>query len=441
MLKRVYLFCLISAILIMLTKCRKEMTGTYKPVNDCVKIEVLETGASFAAMQLTIDAVHLPKAFRLLQDDVEITGGYFTSADTVLFTDSLTAESEYTFRLHYLRSGLIAGISEDVQVTTMPLSSSDFTWQVDTVGAFPAQAYDLAVIDENNVWAVGKFPRYYAEDQPPNAVRWNGSDYEYHKIKVQPQGSDTAYVSPLQTVLAFAANDIWVFHYVGRYSHYNGVSWVPGSIPWESFKGNITKAWGFSSDDFYLIGTNGSITHYDGHAFSLMESGTDSDLADIHGYQNPNTGFKTVWIAGHKVLLELKNDTWIQKWHSDIPAASELFYPHQVSIISERFLALCLYNGPQRKNRLYIACQDNLSNQLQLSEGITFDWSMAFSGLNNILVAGDFGNIEHYNGLISSLANGQNYADRWFAIKKLNKSIFAVGILGQEALFIHGIQN
>jgi len=191
----------------------------------------------------------------------------------------------------------------------------------------------------------------------------------------------------------------------------------------------------------YLIGTNGSITHYNGHSFTLMESGTDADLTDIHGFKDEKTGSALVWITGRKVLLQQINNRWNQVWNIDNPLAIQQFFSHRVTAINERFLVLCVYNGPLRKNRIYLAVQENVSINQFLAEGITFDWSMSYDALNNIFIAGDFGNIEHYNGASLTLQNGNIYSDRIFSIKSLNKAIYAVGIVGQDALFIHGKQN
>ena len=422
--------------------CRQDVTGLLEIDESIMKVTVLKEGASFAAVRVSIDSKAGEKDYTLQLNGREIITGQFSGTDTLVFIDSLVPATEYSLRGRYWRKGQLAGVSGEEKITTLPLSSNNFTWRVDTVGTFPAQANDLAVIDENNVWAVGYFPRYEGEPSPvSNAVKWNGNGYEYYKIKVQPQGKDTAYVSPLQTVMSFSQNDIWVFHYVGRYAHFNGTSWKPGYIPWASFKGNITKAWGFSSDDLYLIGRNGSITHYDGQSFTLMESGTDADLIDIHGFTNEKSGEKTIWIAGHYILLKLVDNTWTQVWKRDNPVVQQEYYPHRVHAIDEKLLLLCAYNGPLRNNRIYLIDSGDISNSLKLCEGITFDWDMSYTALNNIFLAGDFGNIEHYNGISFSLINTYVHTARIFSIKNLREKIYAVGLLGQEALFIHGKQN
>ena len=199
-------------------------------------------------------------------------------------------------------------------------TSHDFSWTIDTIGTYGSYLKDVAIIDENNIWAVGEIhtdetDRYDSLGiwQPPfNAVHWQGTAWELLRIPAV----DVVGVygrSPILTTFAFSSEDIWFFSQAGSYARWDGSNWE-SQIVWEAV-GSITKMWGTSSQDMYFVGTNGSITHYDGQSWQRLESGTDLDLRDISGYQDQ------VFITGHSdqyesIALELLNGTWMTRFSS-----------------------------------------------------------------------------------------------------------------------------
>ena len=110
---------------------------------------------------------------------------------------------------------------------TPDTTSHDFTWQIDILGDGNASRLnDVCIIDENDVWAVGKI---YLKDStgefiypPYNAVHWNGTQWELKKITVIYKGN--AVVAPLYGVFAFSATDIWTTS--GTPIHGNGQKWT-----------------------------------------------------------------------------------------------------------------------------------------------------------------------------------------------------------------------
>ncbi|MCF8262109.1 MAG: hypothetical protein K9J12_15135, partial [Melioribacteraceae bacterium] len=92
--------------------------------------------------------------------------------------------------------------SNTVNITTMDTTSHDFNWQTFTFGdGSGGSSYlnDVAIVDENNIWAVGMI---YENGEKYNAVHWDGSEWELLAIDWD------GVVSELRTILAFSANDI-----------------------------------------------------------------------------------------------------------------------------------------------------------------------------------------------------------------------------------------
>jgi hypothetical protein len=63
------------------------------------------------------------------------------------------------------------------------------------------------------------------------------------------------------------------------------VSGLEGTTP----EINIMDVWGESADNIFAVGFNGSILHYDGTAWSSMESGTKANLEGVWGYIRRNS--------------------------------------------------------------------------------------------------------------------------------------------------------
>ncbi|HEY7375180.1 MAG TPA: hypothetical protein VIF57_23665 [Polyangia bacterium] len=66
---------------------------------------------------------------------------------------------------------------------------------------------------------------------------------------------------------------------------------------WEKLDVGVTRGaasalWARAFDDVWVVGTGGLILHFDGRAWTREESGTDEDLAGIHGAGD------TIWILG-----------------------------------------------------------------------------------------------------------------------------------------------
>ena len=170
-------------------------------------------------------------------------------------------------------------------------TSHDFTWQTDTIGA-QGVFYDVAIINDTLAYAVGEiFLRDSTGQIDPqlyNVAVWNGTDWILSR----------ATNVPLRAVFAFAENDIWAGSSAPY--HWNGTNWTGYNVT-GIFGGNINKIWGSSSSDVYIVGTNGSIAHFNGSSWQKVESGE----------RNPNFRFTDVWGStknGSQLVITVGSD-------------------------------------------------------------------------------------------------------------------------------------
>jgi len=183
-------------------------------------------------------------------------------------------------------------------------TSHNFVWEVDTLGDW-GTLYDVAVIDENNVWVVGEIETY--SDTYGSAI-WNGEDWILYKLQagysnVRPRG-----------ICAFSENDIWFAS--GSIYHWDGnettLEWLRDIGTGET----VEKIWASSQSNIFFVGNEGTIVHYDGVDFERIESGTDIDLLDIWG-----TSENDIWVAGKEydesVILHYDGFNWSKFYERD----------------------------------------------------------------------------------------------------------------------------
>jgi len=266
---------------------------------------------------------------------------------------------------------------------------------VDTLGSYPARLFDVAVVHENDIWAVGEIPGYPGGRH--NAAHWNGSEWEFLRLEGKTYAGTWGY-APLKAVCAFSANDVWVMFNFGSYAHWDGEKWKSEFI-WERY-GSILRIWGTSSHDLYFIGTDGNITHYNGQSFTKMESSTTLVLRSISGSKD------WVFASGHdmfdeSIVLEYNGSVWSTKYHSQTSSTSEgkniLGWVQQVYFTD---------------NKLFIFSEAGLwSSPISTNEGELLSYAevkmpttayvQGFDGnhCNDLMLAGSPGYISHYNGI------------------------------------------
>jgi hypothetical protein len=316
-------------------------------------------------------------------------------------------------------------------------TSHAVTWRVDTIGVWPSILYDVSAIDEKNVWAVGEIELNKEGTERYNAVKWNGSKYEYYKVFY------LGGLPRLDVVLAFAEKDIWMFSQ-DRYSFWNGDSFITKNLIESEFKGSTQGAWGVSSNDFYLVTNRGFITHYDGTSFTLMETGTDISLFEIKGFVDPHTGKQHVWALGFEngisVVLKLEDGIWRNVWDMEL-LQNNFRFPHALYIDNSKTIVMDIWNGPEQKGRLYCFNQNDFTDYIMLAEHGTFSRGIGGTGINDIFIGGSRYRVEHFNG--STVFEYENLLGGGSQTKTIYHKnwIYICGDTGsQQAKLIHGFR-
>ncbi|KAA0220538.1 glucosyl transferase [candidate division KSB1 bacterium] len=319
-------------------------------------------------------------------------------------------------------------------------TSHNFTWQSWRFGGEAGSSYlnDVAIIDENNIWAVGTIYLKDSTGQPDpniyNAVHWNGSEWEVKRVSVLYRGN--IITPPLYGIYAFSANDIWLSS--GVPVHGDGTNWAQFHLfdmgVLNQNDGYLTKLWGKSSSDLYYVGTLGTIAHYNGQRWRKVASGTNLDIQDIWGIVDTKTQEKLI-----------------------LCAASDKYQSSEMKII--RILPQNVVGEfdwtPQRKvhsvwfdvpTRIY-ACGSGFfiykNGQWQQDETLPtiFKNRVRANHRNDLFLVGDLGLLTHYNGKSSRVYDSLSLPQgNYEGLAVRDDLVVAVGWNGDRAVVLRGVR-
>jgi len=345
-------------------------------------------------IELTTTNLQLPATISLKQNNQTRSTINLVKADTLLYIDSLLPNQAYTFHTVIQSSNQT---SNELNITTMDTTSHNFTFETWTFGEHSSSVlYDVAIIDENNIWAVGEIYMNDSLGQPDpnayNAVHWDGNDWRLQKITVEFRGN--MITPPLEGVFAFSSTDIW---FVGSLPiHGDGENWIMYDLRTTVDPNlSLSKAWGKSSDDTYFVGRSGSIAHYSGPSagWQKIESGTELNIYDIWGQQTYEGDCEILCIASNSDIF-VDNSKILKIEELSVKEKNNEGLPIFISTI---------WFIPERG---YFIAGDGLYTTKYLGEKWILDNSMppyyktGIRGccLNDIFMVGAFGLLMHFNG-------------------------------------------
>jgi hypothetical protein len=299
----------------------------------------------------------------------------------------------------------VSNIDEKTEPDT---SRHEVDWQVYDFGHYPRSSVfrDVAIIDENNIWVVGSI---YTENvheydslgnfiKPYNAAHWNGYEWSLERIFWDDDYAE------LTTVFAFSEDDIWFG--VTNFLHWNGSTYEKKFVSDGAYFGRQKRMWGTSPDNFYIVGYNGGIAHFDGTDWRRFESGTSIQLLDVWGSPDGSV----VWTAGFddvlgSILLCNKGNGFEQVARIDSPS-----YPVLPNVISHIFRSGWTDNA----DTMYLASVGRIYSvptgySDYAPENIWFDYdnevgypnqihAIRGTSKNDLFIAGFQNKVLHFNG-------------------------------------------
>jgi hypothetical protein len=392
---------------------------------------VEEVSCTEAWLRMNVEEPTEGASFQLLRGDSAIYRGILTGADTSFYDDGLLPARQYVYRAQLLKAGRPVAQSPPLTVQTMDTTSHDFSWElIEIPSSYGSGAlYDIALVSEFEAWAVGEI---YADSTQPwlpyNAVHWDGQQWELKRITVKLNYGGGNVIStdadPIKTIYRSSDGNVWFVSMAGGVTVYDGADWNYLIIPYGKGPGGANAVWGTSSSDLYFVGMNGNITRYDGQSWQKLESGTDLRINDIWGAKNEKTGeWEILCVAARldrnegSALLKIDGDgveklqteglSWSLKAVWFIPGV--IYYIGGDGLYPSRNLTARWHTIPS-----------------------PFLYKHAIRGqaVNDVIVAGSFGLLSHFNGVSWLHYNGGHFPSTSAAYRGVaihNDIIVAVG--------------
>lgn len=399
---------ILTSLLLLITVVSCNTTDPTPPdeTKPTLTLAIDDASCTEAWLQLTTKDLTLPAELTLIQynpsGDSLSKILILNTQDSLLYVDSLLPNQIYNFQLSCIWNPTSGNeqqvLSIEQQVTTMDTTSHNFTFQSWTFGTIGSSVlYDVAIIDENNIWAVGEIMIADTSQNgytTYNAVHWDGSEWELLRIPNYDYPNALVY-GALQTIFAFSENDVWFCSY-SNLVHYDGNNFTSKAQFMTSinFNGQVKKMWGTDSSNLYCVGRSGSIYHYNGANWQRIESGTDLEFLDIYGTTDPKTNQQQILAVCtrnyplDKAIYIIEGNTATQI--SSTPIHWELFS--------------CWFIP----NKQYYVVGDGIYEKTNLSINSWIDNAFNIThyattrvrgnNINDIFVVGAFGEILHYNG-------------------------------------------
>lgn len=366
----------------------------------------------------------LPSNVTIKRDGQALFSFTLGRKDTVIYDNSLSPNHTYNYQIYF-------NLKQDHPVTlsTLDTTSSNISWQRFYFGdkVVSSRISDIAIIDENNIWAVGQINLNdslgHIDYQPYAVAHWDGKKWTFKKIFY----TDGQIMPELRGILVLGPNDIWLTD--GAIHHWDGVSSKMLTsyqridlIGGEENGQSVNRLWGKSSNDLYGIGWRGMITHFDGKNWKKLETGTNLDITDIHGAMDERTGemqilaTATTNYPSGRAILSIKGNT--------------------VTPISYEPIIWDLYAIWFIPNRHYFVTGGAWYEKVNLNDSLWKDDYMKFTrysigrikgnAVNDIFMVGAYGEVLHFNGARWKSFISQTYLDGGYGGLDVKGNIIAI---------------
>jgi hypothetical protein len=417
--------------------------STEPPTNISLTLKLEDVSCTEAWLQLNTTNLQLPNNVTLFINDLQSRTFNLTTEDTLLYIDSLLPNQNYSFQIVSFYNPEDGIKSNKVNATTIDTTSHNFSWQTFTFGQHSSSTlYDVTIIDENNIWAVGEI---YMNDslgnpdpEPYGIANWDGTDWKLKKVKFNCRlyfpncGPDTMLITPVYSIFARDANDIWIV--AGTIHHFNGNNWIQEAGILGA--GDAHKIWG-NDREIWFVGANGFIAQRSSvGSWKKIESGVDTDLKDIAG----TTDGKEIWTCGWSnstgrvSLLKINNSNVESLWDSQTNTTLNIYRGTLLnSLFANGNSEFVLVGGQVLRHTTFYKNQVKLEwvktfNGSKVLELGNYAYRIKGSNKNNIITAGDAAMIWHFNGATwYKHSELYNLDDRLYGLAVTENVIVAVG--------------
>jgi hypothetical protein len=274
-----------------------------------------------------------------------------------------------------------------------------------------------------------------------NVARWNGRQWQLLRLTYGG-------IPPvIRSVLVINERDIWFdpwFHWDGERFSEVSIDPVLYGVGWN-------KMWGSADGRLYVVGNTGAIAYSDNHGstWRRVESGTTVPLLDVFGRSTPGVAWSCGWDDFMPaVVLRVHGGTSTIVHQDGFPFVrredSLSGIPTSVWTSTPRLLFVATSEGVYRSSVERPGRGRRIGPPAGMQTG--FPFRMRGTGLNDLLVVGEYGMVLHYNGMTWARYPELESADRRLTSVAVDgRQVLATGFnhytIGSEALVLRGVRR
>lgn len=441
--KYIFILVVVSTISFLQMDCNDDPPIIPPEPEKKVTLALQDTTCTEAWLQLKFTNFTAPHNYKIYRDTTQVFAGTLLANETTFIDEGLLPKRTYAYKAIRLDSG-IARDSAVTNVTTMDTTSHEIEWEIHYFGDYGSNVlYDVAIIDENNIWAVGEVNMFDSLGQQQTEqygfVRWDGNAWKVVKIYALYNLEVQFLYSLLpQAIKAFSPNDIWfangsVYHWDGDTITSYYVNKFPGNPNpiWTKDRQRARTLGGTSSSNLYASGEEGALGYFDGSSWKNVETNTNYTGHDIFVDADLKSGgvdmfglfsLRSVTGGVGSKLYKLNKD----KIETEIPLPG----------ISEQVVSLYgIYNKNYYASGVGLYVKRTLTDTTQwydIQPIVTpyVTGKVSGTGVNDIYIVGSFGEFLHFNGVTwKSFQKHPLFTDVEFSkVVVLNKTIIVTGM-------------
>ncbi len=260
--------------------------------NGTIFTELADASCTECWINVETTGISLAEDLTLYRDNEIVQTATLTESNTVLYDSLLSPSQTYEYKVK------IAGTtSKEYFVTTMDTTSHDFSWETFTFGEHSSSVLnDVAIIDENNIWAVGEI---YINDSTGsvdpskyNLAIWDGTRWNIRRVYFT-NSHGQSFLAAINSINGFSNTNILLGMDQIILWHENDFMEIELST--SVFNSWINSIWGKNTNDFYIAGNNGNLAHYNGTTWTKIDGGTENNIVSVWGVENQFTGNEEIY--------------------------------------------------------------------------------------------------------------------------------------------------
>jgi len=422
-----------------------------------LELTLEDVSCTEAWINLTTANLQLPSTLTLKQinpiGDTLSKVSILNTQDSLLYIDSLLPNQTYSFHTTIQSSN---HTSNELSVATMDTTSHIFNYQTFELGepitGNSSILYDIALIDANNIWAVGEIfiADSLGQSDPYGIAHWDGQNWNLLKLQyTSPLGGEFV-LSNIRGILYMNSSEIWFA--AGSIFRWDGVSsnaqLIFSRLDLSDPNGSIENLWGNSSTYMYGVGNKGTIVVFNGQTWQQIPSGTEFPLIDIYSKDGSDiyaAGINVSAVEG--VVLKGTGNQFSVMINSEIIDESELFEKLYGDLASVWIDELgTLYAGGnllyRYKNNEWNYVTSLPENYIGGNPGSYYRGALSSirgNASNDYIIAGERNTLRHFNGVTweqIGLPYNPSSPIGWAKVVQKGSTAVAVGGKGSYAFII-----